>query len=306
MTTPFEDFDTSLRTAFSTGTSNVISQGLSAVASPFTALIVLWVIVQSMLVMRGDLDARRGISRIIRVTLVSAFILEAGIYNGYVVNLFQTVLPTWAASSVSSSTASTPKLLDDIWNSLVNYSATIDKQLHWFQVVDLIELAMIAIADGAMLTIAFAIYICSSLMTAVILSLGPFVIAGFLFDATRNISERWIGKLVGLALLSLLVDVTMIIVATVYGLICWPVILMQFLLRERRVLPFKIMEQTAMFIAVSTFILISLPAAAAFIGGGVSLNPAGAILNTIIGGATGGVGTVAKAGANIGRKSSNK
>lgn len=71
-------------------------------ASPFTALIVLWVIVQGVLVMRGDLDARRGISRIIRVTLVSAFILEAGIYNGYVVNLFQTVLPTWAASSVSS------------------------------------------------------------------------------------------------------------------------------------------------------------------------------------------------------------
>lgn len=45
-------------------------------ASPFTALIVLWVIVQGVLVMRGDLDARRGISRIIRVTLVSAFILK--------------------------------------------------------------------------------------------------------------------------------------------------------------------------------------------------------------------------------------
>ncbi|PYD58201.1 conjugal transfer protein TraH [Novacetimonas maltaceti] len=306
MTTPFEDFDTSLRTAFSTGTSNVISQGLSAVASTFTALIVLWVIVQGVLVMRGDLDARRGISRIIRVTLVSAFILEAGIYNGYVVNLFQTVLPTWAASSVSSSTASTPKLLDDIWNSLVNYSATIDKQLHWFQVVDLIELAMIAIADGAMLTIAFAIYICSSLMTAVILSLGPFVIAGFLFDATRNISERWVGKLVGLALLSLLVDVTMIIVATgirTYMLACN---LNAVSAAGTPGIAIQIMEQTAMFIAVSTFILISLPAAAAFIGGGVSLNPAGAILNTIIGGATGGVGTVAKAGANIGRKSSNK
>lgn len=307
MTTPFEDFDTSYRAAFTAGTSSVVSDALAAVATPFSSLVVLWIIVQGILVMRGDLDTRRGTSRIIRVALVSAFVLEAGIYNSYVVNLFQTVLPNWAANAVSGGSASnTPQVLDDIWNSLVNYSAKIDAKLYWYQIFDLIELAMIAFADGIMLTICFAVYVCAALMTAVVLSVGPFVIAGFLFEATRGISERWIGKLIGLSILSLLVDITMTIISTGIRNYMTQSGLNAISTSGTPGVAVEIMFQTAMFIAVGLFILISLPAAAAFIGGGVAMNPAGALLNAIIGGTTGGLGTVAKMGSKVGKKANSE
>ena len=302
-TTIFEDIDSSLTTKFDSGMAATVSDVLSAVATPFTALVVLWVIITGMLVMRGDLDTRRGITRIVRVSLVSAFVLEAGIYNTYVTNFFHTGLPQWTATAVSGGSATTtPQLLDKIWGDISGYSYKIDSQLYPYQLFDMFELAIIAFSDAAILMLVFAIYISAHVMTDIIVTIGPFVIAGFLFEATRNISEKWIGKLIGLAILTALVDICMLIVANGISDYMTETNINAVSSAGTPGIAIGILMDTTIFIAVSAFIILSLPAAAAFIGGGVSLNPAGAILNTIIGGATGGVGAIAKFGANIGRK----
>lgn len=304
-TTVYEDINSSLTSAFDNGMNSTVSNVLSAVATPFASLIVLWVIVTGMLVMRGDIDTRRGVIRIVRVSLVSAFVLEAGIYNSYVVNFFHTGLPDWAASSVSGGAVSTtPQLLDKIWGDISGYSLKIDSQLYPYQIFDMIELAIIAFCDAVILGVVFAVYICAHVMTDIIVTIGPFVIAGFLFDATRNISERWVGKLVGLALLAALVDVAMLIVAQGISDYMTQTNINAVSSSGTPSVAIDIMFDTMIFIAVSAFIIIMLPSAAAFIGGGISINPAGAIMNTVIGGTTGGVGTIVKAGANIGLKSS--
>lgn len=297
----FEAINTKMTTAFDSKMGSLVSTILSAIATPYSALIVLWVIVTGILVMRGEIDTRRGITRIIRVAFVSAFILEAGIYNSYIVQFFHTGLPNWIASTVSGGSAgNTPQLLDQIWTDISSYSATIDAQLYAYEITDMMELAIIAFCDGVLLCIVFAIYICAQVMTDVIVTIGPFVIAGFLFDATRNISEKWIGKLVGLALLSALVDVSMTLIAHGISDYMTQSNLNAVAQSGTAGIAIGIMFNTMIFIAVSAFIVIMLPSAAAFIGGGVSINPAGAIMNTVIGGATGGASTVAKAGAGIG------
>ncbi len=286
--TPFQTYGNDFSAAFSGGTADVISNALNAVKAPYSTLIVIWVFVTGVLVMRGQMDARSGVTRIIRVALVSAFILEAGIYNHYISDLFGTGLPNWVATSVSAapSNTTTPQLFDQIWSTILNQAAAISAQLNWYQIIDEVELGIIIIATGVILVLAFSIYIVSLVMMDVVLAIGPFVIGGFLFAATSNIAERWIGKLIGLSVLTLLVDVTVVIIANgekaymtvananATSTVGTPDIAIQ------------ILFETTMFLAIGTFIILSLPAVAAAIGGGVALNAAGSVLRTIIGGAT--------------------
>ncbi|NVN28962.1 type IV secretion system protein [Endobacter medicaginis] len=294
--TPFTVYGQDFSTSFDMGTSNLVSSALSAVSAPFTALIVLWIIVTGMLIMRGDIDTRRGITRIVRVCLVSAFIMEAGVYNSYVSSFFQTGLPNWVADSVSNGKASsTPEAFDQILNTIGHQVATIDSHLSWYQIVDLIELACAQLVSFVLLVVCFAVYIVAHAMTDVLVVAGPFLIGGFLFDATRHIAERWIGKLIGLALLTLLVNIAITIVTN--GIENYIKIsgLNAMAKSGTPDIAIQVLFETLMYMGIGAFIICMLPAVSASIGGGVALNAAGPVLNSIVGGASGGVNTIARA-----------
>lgn len=293
--TPFQTYGNDFSNAFSGGTADAISNALTAVATPFSAVIVLWVIVTGVLVMRGQIDTRSGVTRIIRVAFVSAFILEAGIYNQYVTETFQTTLPSWIASTLTfNTTGSTPQLFDQIWSTILNQSAIISKQLNWYQILDNIELGLIILSTGFVLLLAFSVYIVALVMMDVVLAIGPFVIAGFLFEATRGVAERWIGKLIGLSILTLLVDVTVTIILNGEKNYMSAGLANATAASGTPEVAIQILFETTMFIAIGTFIILSLPAVAAAIGGGIALSAAGSVLNAVIGGATGGASFAAR------------
>lgn len=293
--TPFQTYGNDFSNAFSGGTADAISNALTAVATPFSAVIVLWVIVTGVLVMRGQIDTRSGVTRIIRVAFVSAFILEAGIYNQYVTETFQTTLPSWIASTLTfNTTGSTPQLFDQIWSTILNQSAIISKQLNWYQILDNIELGLIILSTGFVLLLAFSVYIVALVMMDVVLAIGPFVIAGFLFEATRGVAERWIGKLIGLSILTLLVDVTVTIILNGEKNYMNAGLANATAASGTPEVAIQILFETTMFIAIGTFITLSLPAVAAAIGGGIALSAAGSVLNAVIGGATGGASFAAR------------
>jgi len=68
--------------------------------------------------MRGDIDARGGITRIIKVALVVGILTSSGLYTTYVQTLFITTIPNWfatAAGGTQAAIASTPQTFDNIW-----------------------------------------------------------------------------------------------------------------------------------------------------------------------------------------------
>jgi type IV secretion system protein VirB6 len=49
--------------------------------------------------MRGDMDARGGITRILKVAFVVGVLTSSGLYTTYVQTLFMTTIPNWVATA---------------------------------------------------------------------------------------------------------------------------------------------------------------------------------------------------------------
>jgi type IV secretion system protein VirB6 len=282
--TPFENMSSDLGAAFSTGLSNVTSNALSAVSGPLSTLVVLWVIVQGILVMRGDVDMRSGITRMIRVTIIVGLLTSSGLYAAYVQTLFTQILPNWVASSITNANAvtNTPQAFDQIWNTTVHQIALVQAQLNFYDLVDSITLSMIEIIVAVLLLVTFAIFEIAQIMTGVIAAIGPFVLAGYLFDATRGIAERWLGKLIGLSLLTLLINVVLNVILA--GERLYLRVMVNNPSSGTGAIPYEIqlLIEVCMFFAIGAVITVGLPATAAAIGGGVGMN-AGAIGRSIVG-----------------------
>jgi type IV secretion system protein VirB6 len=96
------------------------------------------------------------------------------------------------------------------------------------------------------------------------------VLAGYLFDATKGVAERWVGKLVGLALLSILIDIVLSIILSGENTYVGQVAIdanggtvgdqIQTLI------------EMCMFMAIGAFIAVGLPGVAAALGGSVGFS----------------------------------
>jgi len=269
---PFTDFATQYATIFSTGTANAVSAGLSAISGPLTAVVVLWIIVQGILVMRGDISARSGITKILRVVLVVGLLTSFSLFSTYIVGLFQTTLPNWAAHAItgSSGVTSAPQMFDKVWDHSMAIAKSADAQLKLWDVVDGVELDLLEVGIGLCLIIAFAVYEIGQIMLGVVIAVGPFVLAGYLFDTTRGIADRWLGKLIGLSILTLLIAIALNIIlqgdvsyiSTVAGTSALDI--------ETSI---AVLMQAALFYALGAVIIVLLPSIAAYIGGGISFHP---------------------------------
>jgi type IV secretion system protein VirB6 len=269
----FADFATQYAQIFSSGTANIVSEGVSAVSGPLTSVVVLWLIVQGVLIMRGDVSVRSGVTRIIRVSVVVGLLSSLSLFSEYVVTLFQTTLPNWASASIMGGggvVTSAPQMFDRVWDTSMTIAQSASAQLHLWDVVDGVELDLLELAIGGSLLVAFAVYEIGQIMLGVVIGIGPFVLAGFLFEATRGIAERWIGKMIGLSLLTLLIAIALQII--LQGDITYlnttagtgALNISQSL---------AILFQAALFFALGTVIVVLLPSIASYVGGGVSFSP---------------------------------
>jgi type IV secretion system protein VirB6 len=275
--TPFENISRELGTAFSSGLTQATTNGLAAVSTPLMSVVVLWVIVQGILVMRGDVDARGGVTRIIRVALVVGLLTSTDLYSDYVMNFFQTTLPNWIAASVSSSgdISDTPQAFDQIWNTTVHEVVTVQSQVDWYDVVDQVSLALIELIVNVLLLMTFAVYEISQVMVAAVIAIGPFVLAGYLFDATKRVAENWFGKLIGLTILTLLVNIAVVAILDGEQLYVRSIVTNPASGTGAVPVEIQILFELCMFLGLSAFIIVLLPGIAAVIGGGIGFNISG-------------------------------
>ena len=259
--TPFTNMATDFGTAFGAGTQNAITSLLAAVATPLMASVTLWVIVQGILVMRGDMDARGGITRIIKVALVVGILTSSGLYTNYVQTLFITTIPNWLASAAGGTQlaiTSTPATFDNMWQVTEHTVETVGAQIPIYDVVDSVSLVLIELSIMVLLIVTFAIYEFAIIAIGIMVAIGPVLIVGYLFEATKGVTDRWIGKLITYSQLTLLTNVTLNIV--LQGEKTY----MRFMLTQQAsgtaavATELKVLIELAMFFAMGAFIVVSL------------------------------------------------
>jgi type IV secretion system protein VirB6 len=186
-----------------------IASGLTAIAGPLTTLLVIYVITTGILCSLGEFSARLAVSRVLRAGFVS-MLLTATYFNPYVRDLFITTLPAWFASALSNSpsTVSLPEQCDQIRSAMLHMAAGIYQNTSWQDIDVRAETMLASMLGTAFLGILVLVYELTRTFMLLTVCVAPFVIAGYLFDATKSFVEGWIGKAVGLAVLQLLVSIT--------------------------------------------------------------------------------------------------
>jgi type IV secretion system protein VirB6 len=299
--TPFSTMDQDFGVAFGTGIQSAITSLLSAVATPLLACVTLWIIVQGILVMRGDMDARGGITRIIRVAFVVGILTSSGLYTTYVQTAFMTTIPNWLASSAGGSNiSSTPATFDNMWQVTEHTIETVSAQLSNFDVIDAVSLAVIEICIAVFLLVSFAIYEFAIIIVGIMVAIGPVLLVGYLFDATKGVADRWIGKLITYSILTLLINVTLNIVLTGEKQYMRAILTQQASGLGAIPVEIKILLSLVMFFAMGAFIIVSLPVIAATLGGGLGISPGAGLLRAVTNIATGGASRLASAAKSTG------
>jgi type IV secretion system protein VirB6 len=283
LTDPFTDFDTFVQTPFSTGMTSTVNAAMSAIQGPLTALVVLWIIITGILVLRGDVSVRIGISRIITVSIVVGLLMSTTLYDEYIVTFFTTGLPNWIASSLGTGQTTTQaSTFNQMWISSQMVLAGAGKGLNSLtQLVPEFELAILDILLIVPIGIIFLIWEVTRIMTDIVVCVGPFLLAGYLFSATKGVADRFVGKLISLAILTLLVDVVLSIlvsainsyIATTSADIVAGQTMGWFGTTENASASVFVCLQLVFFLAVSSLITVFLPGLAAFLGGGISVSP---------------------------------
>ncbi|MER8428050.1 type IV secretion system protein [Mesorhizobium sp. M1403] len=220
---PFTVIHTIFHGAFTLGLHKVLGKIQEAVSAPLVACVTLWIIIQGFLVMRGQVDARGGISRVIMVSIVVALILGQANYQLYIESVFDDTIPRLAHQISGSDLPflGITQKLDMMFAKSQAAFQVIASEIGPMNSQDILAFEGAQwIFYGALWT-AFEIYDAVGILTKVLLTIGPLVLVGYLFDHTRDIATRWIGQLLSYGLLLLLLNIvaTIVIVAEAASLL---------------------------------------------------------------------------------------
>ncbi len=274
---PFYTFDQTVQLPFTNGMTATVNAAMSAVQGPLTAVVVLFIIISGILVIRGDIGVRAGVTRIITVSLVVGLLMSTTLYNEYVVSLFTTGIPDWLASSFLGVTGVQPTAhqFDAIWNQGTVLFWTGERNMNFYNVLYSVQLALLQSFLVFPIGLTFLIYEATKIMIDVIVSIGPFLLLGYLFTATRGVADRFVGKLVGLTILTLLIDIVLSII--VNGDNTYFNSSMTGLEGATTAETIAICIQYVVFLTLGSLICTFLPAVASFLGGGIAVSPLGMV-----------------------------
>ena len=271
---PFYYFDQAIQTPFTDGVTGTVNAAMSAIQGPLTAIVVLWIIISGILVMRGDIAVRTGITRILSVSIVVGILMSTTLYDEYIVSFFTTGIPNYFASSFLGVTGTTPSAseFDTIWMQALTVISDVDKTLNFFNVLYSVQLGLLQIILIIPIAIVFLIFEVARIMTDVVVCIGPFVLVGYLFSATKGVADRFIGKLISLTLLTLLIDIVLSIIIQGYTTYIAETLAVVTTNMDKAA-DIAICDQMVVFFFIGCLVTCFLPGLAAFLGGGISVSP---------------------------------
>ena len=272
---PFSTADSVYGAAFGSGLTTMLQTAQGEILIPALAFVTLWIIVQGILVMRGDLDARRGVNRILKVAIVTTIVTSAGTYDDVVQNFFTQTVPSIASDFGSASplpAGNIPLSLDGILDVCQIEFQAVAAEIGPMNDQDSAAFQGAQFVLYGTLWTMFSIYEIAKIMMDVLVALGPILLIGYLFDATKGIADRWIGQMITYGILLLLVtSVASIVIATEAAYLIVQLAMIALTgPTSAQIISFYEMD---MFLLTGDAFVVALPTIAGLLGGGVSLNP---------------------------------
>jgi hypothetical protein len=193
---------------------------LGAVAPELAATLGLFVIINGVLVFLERLAWNTAVLNCVRAMVV-ANLLTVGLYNQYVQTIFLTMLPNWIAGATGGVAGVGVAEQFDKLRSAIDHQAAVlwAANNEWTPAAfaNRLSITFAAQFDVLALWFCFLIDFIAECLIAVVAPVGAVVLLAYLFSSTRHWAERWIGKLVALALLELLVAIELKIVMTQFN-----------------------------------------------------------------------------------------
>ncbi|MCM2442501.1 type IV secretion system protein [Agrobacterium vitis] len=211
---PFTAIHTIFDLAFTVGLDTLLGDIQRAVSAPLVACVTLWIIVQGILVMRGEMEARSGITRVIMVSIVGALVVGQADYHDYIASVFEDTIPNFIRRfSVSGLPLETiPAQLDTMFSLTQVAFQKIASEIGPMNDQDILAFQGAQWIFYGTLWTAFGMYDAVGILTKVLLAIGPLFLVGYLFDRTRDMAAKWIGQLVTYGILLLLLNIVATIV----------------------------------------------------------------------------------------------
>src|SRR3954447_2215887 len=211
---PIGTFITRMDTALAGSIDGLIGAMTSAMAAPIALAAVVYYALQGLRLANGDSEPLQGfVPQLIRVGTVIWLSTNLSAFNQWVRDVFFTGLPDALATVVLSSTgnaassvSATAALFDNIWNqiwvivgtawSMTGLSAT--------GIIMGISGFLTGVVCGLGLVLIALVYVTARMVLAVIVCLAPVLIGCAMFEITRPIFDRAVGKVISLILLQTL------------------------------------------------------------------------------------------------------
>lgn len=308
---PFTTTDAAFLLSFQNGLSSLLVTVITYIDPALSALLVVWTIVQGMLVMRGDLDARRGLTQIVKVVLVYGLVSGTTRYTNFVQDWFLDTIPGWIQEVINSSgnglPLSLPASLDGLLALIQQDIEQISALIGAGNNIDASSVQMAKLVLYGTLWTVFALYEAANLVSSVLIAIGPIFIIGYLFESTKPIAQRFVGQLIYYGVLLLLINiVASIVIQTEVLYITAELILISAMAPVAGQI--SDIWDIDIFLLTGDFLVISMPAVAAAISGGFGASRGetsfGSLGSTGSVGGFGGFGAPGMAGSTVPRLSS--
>ena len=180
-------------------------QGLAPqMALPVGAACLLFLGARGVRIAQGDALALNNLwFNFVKIIIVVGLSTNLGNFDYYVRDLFYTNLPNTLNKAVGGQLVAngvngTAATFDNIWALMWVQIANVWQQAGLFDVGSRLSAAFCGITVGLALMAMALVYLLARLLLAIVIVFGPICIACTLFEQTKPIFERWMGKVIAL------------------------------------------------------------------------------------------------------------
>lgn len=192
-----EYFDTLAQTA-----SQQANTILQAVTPWVQSAIMLAVLIFGKRTMMGQMSMGEASTRIVRMVMVIALLTPAN-FAQYITTQVTQTIPDAVTNAVNGQQNLTgAQGFDALNNGIINFAAQARKQATpaLYYIGERVGIWLVEGSARVMVAATFLIWALAKATAAFIVPLGAFIIPFFIFDATREFTMRWSGKLVSIFL----------------------------------------------------------------------------------------------------------
>lgn len=273
------------------------------VGRPIATCAAIWFLWQGIRVANGDnAPLQNLVPTIIKIAAIVALATNLANFDYWVRNLFYSGLPSALGKAVSGASDPTGvqgvgASFDQIWNLMWVDVGQVFAKAGTFDVGSKIAAMLCGLGVAIDLVVMATVFIMARFLLAIVIAFGPVMIGTLLFETTKPIFERWIGKIVALVALQVAVVITLTM------LMSQNVFFMQRITQSQGtssvISDIENLAAMVVWFAMGAFAMYALPAIAYSIGSGVVVNTLGQMIGAaatakyLLGGIGGGNSTAA-------------